>query len=431
MHILFLSHNFPPEVNALATRTYEHCVRWVADGHRVTVVACAPNYPRGVVFEGYRNAWRSEEMMQGIRVVRVGTLLAPNEGFFRRTIYFLSYMVRAALFGITLRDVDVVVSSSPQFFGGWAGVLCKWIRRWPFVLEIRDIWPESIVAVGAMKRSRLFQFLEWLEHRMYAAADHIVTVGDGYKRQLVERGVPESMISVVPNGVDTSGRWTLANPNSIRQQYNSTSKFVCAYIGTVGMAHGLEVIVEAATKLQQQGRSDVQFWIVGDGAERAKLQTEAQRRGLENVVFTGMVLKDRVGSFVAAADASLVHLRGTELFGTVIPSKIFEIMDAEVPIIMGVRGEARDIVVNNGAGVDMIPDDSDSLIQGIELIVANPSAYRQGRQFVTQNYNRDDLAGRMLAVLKRFGTTDVNPSVHTLNAGQANENDSRKSRKAA
>jgi len=202
MHILFLSHNFPPEVNALATRTYEHCRRWVASGHRVTVVTCAPNYPRGIVFEGYRNAWRSEEEMSGIRVVRVGTLVAPNEGFLRRTIYYVSYMLRAAFFGVTLRDVDVVVSSTPQFFGGWAGVLCRWMRRWPFVLEVRDIWPESILAVGAMKRTMVIRFLEWMEHRMYGAATHIVTVGEGYKRQLLERGVPESMITVVTNGVD-------------------------------------------------------------------------------------------------------------------------------------------------------------------------------------------------------------------------------------
>ena len=402
MHILFLSHNFPPEVNALATRTYEHCRRWVASGHRVTVVTCAPNYPRGIVFEGYRNSWRSEEVMDGIRVVRVGTLLAPNEGFVRRTIYYLSFMFRAAFFGITLRGVDVVVASSPQFFGGWAGVLCRWMRRWPFVLEIRDIWPESIIAVGAMKQSPVIRLLEWMEHRMYAAATHIVTVGEGYKQQLLERGVPESKITVVPNGVDLSHGPVQVNREEIRRQLASNGKFVCAYVGTVGMAHGLEVVIEAAEKLRSIGRDDIKFWIVGDGAERAALEDKARRSGLVNVVFTGLVSKDRVAEFIASADASLVHLRGTALFGTVIPSKIFEIMDARIPIIMGVRGEARDIVVNNNAGVEMTPDDPDSLIACLDKVSANPSAYGHGREFIAKFYNRDELANRMLEVMRRF-----------------------------
>lgn len=409
MHILFLSHNFPPEVNALATRTYEHCRRWVASGHRVTVVTCAPNYPRGIVFEGYRNAWRSEEEMDGIRVVRVGTLLAPNEGFLRRTIYYLSYMVRAALFGVTLRDVDLVVSSSPQFFGGFAGVLVRWIRRWPFVLEIRDIWPESIIAVGAMKQSRVIRFLEWLEHRMYRAADHIVTVGEGYKRQLLDRNVPESKITVVPNGVDLSRGPVQGNSEEVRRQLDSEGKFVCAYVGTVGMAHGLEVVIEAAEKLRSCGREDIKFWIVGDGAERAILEEKARRSGLANVVFTGLVSKDRVAEIIASADTSLVHLRGTSLFGTVIPSKIFEIMDARIPIIMGVRGDARDIVVNNNAGVEMTPDDPDSLIACLDQVVANPDAYRHGRDFIAKFYDRDDLANRMLDVLRRFGRNATSP----------------------
>ncbi|MDZ4689439.1 MAG: glycosyltransferase, partial [Planctomycetaceae bacterium] len=173
MHILFLTHYFPPEVNAPASRTFEHCARWVKAGHQVTVVTCAPNCPTGVVFDGYRNAWRSEEEQAGIRVIRVWSYLAANKGFFSRIVNFVSYMLTAVWCAIRLRKVDVVVATSPQFFCGWAGVLCHWLRRWPFVLEIRDIWPESIIAVGAMRRSWAMRFLEWLELRMYAAADYI------------------------------------------------------------------------------------------------------------------------------------------------------------------------------------------------------------------------------------------------------------------
>ncbi len=401
MHILFLSHYFPPEVNAPATRTYAHCRRWVAAGHQVTVVTCAPNCPRGVVFDGYRNAWRSEEDVDGIRVVRVWTWLSPNEGFFRRIANYVSYLLRAVLFAISLRGVDVVVATSPQFFCGWAGVLCKWLRRRPFVLEIRDLWPESIVAVGAMKRSPAIRVLEWLERRMYTAADHIVTVGGGYRQQLLSRNVPGERITVVPNGVDLSCSGAVQDAGEIRRQLDSQGKFVCAYVGTVGMAHGLEVVLEAAELLRAGRRDEVKFWIVGDGAEREHLEQEARARRLDNIVFTGLVPKSQVASIIASADACLVHLRGTGLFGTVIPSKIFEIMQANVPIIMGVRGEARDIVLNAGAGVAMSADDAGSLVNCLADVAANPGKYQRGREFVARCYNRDELALRMLEVLQR------------------------------
>jgi colanic acid biosynthesis glycosyl transferase WcaI len=243
MHILFLSHYFPPEVNAPATRTFEHARRWVERGHQVTVITCAPNCPTGVVFDGYRNSWRSEETVDGIRVIRVWSYLSANKGFLKRSLNFLSYMATAVWCALWLKHVDLVVATSPQFFCGWAGVWCHWLRGWPFVLEIRDLWPESIVTVGAMQRSRLMAVLEWLERRMYAAADHIVTVGNGYREQLLARNVPAEKISVIPNGVDVR-RFQPRRPSAeLRRRWNGNNKFVCGYIGTVGMAHGLEVVL--------------------------------------------------------------------------------------------------------------------------------------------------------------------------------------------
>lgn len=401
MHILFLSHYFPPEVNAPATRTYQHCRRWVEAGHRVTVVTCVPNCPRGVPFDGYRNVWRKVEEVDGIKVVRVWTLLSRNEGFARRIANYLSYLVTATWFAIFQRDVDVVVATSPQFFCGWAGVLCKWIRRWPFVLEIRDIWPESIVTVGAMKRSWKIRILEWLERRMYAAANHIVTVGDGYRIKLLERNVPSERITVVPNGVALSSHRPHHSAESLRRRFDAEGKFICSYVGTVGMAHGLEVVLDAAEKLRAMGRHSVKFWIVGDGAERERLAKMALDRKLENVTFVGLVAKQLVADILACSDACLVHLRGTELFGTVIPSKIFEIMEASVPIIMGVRGEACDIVLKANAGIPMTPDDADSLVACIDRLRESPAEFREGQAYVAEHYNRDDLAERMLRAIER------------------------------
>jgi glycosyltransferase involved in cell wall biosynthesis len=396
MHVLFLSHYFPPEVNAPATRTYEHCRRWVAAGHCVTVITCAPNCPTGVVAAGYKNSWLSREWVDGIRVLRVWTWLSPNKGFLGRTINYLSYMLCATLCALGVRKVDAIVATSPQFFCGWAGVLCRWILRRPLLLEIRDIWPESIVTVGAMKRSPVMRVLEFLERRMYKTARQIVTVGDGYRDQLIRRGVPEEKIAVVPNGVDVSQFKPEPPAPQVRSQWRGDGRFVCAYIGTVGMAHGLDVIVRAAHKLKEAGRDDIVFWIVGDGAERSRLENVCRAEGLDQVVFTGLVPKSKIAEVIASCDACLVHLRKTELFETVIPSKIFEIMAMNVPIVMGVNGQAQRIVLSGRAGLAMKPEDEESLLAGIEVIARDRAAYSQGRDYVARHFDRDVLALRLL-----------------------------------
>lgn len=400
MHILFLTHYFPPEVNAPASRTFEHGSRWVQAGHQVTVITCAPNCPTGAVFPGYCNAWRSEEVVAGMRVIRVWTYLSPNKGFAGRTLNFVSYLVTAVWCALWLRNINVVVATSPQFFCGWAGVLCHWLRRWPFVLEIRDIWPESIVAVGAMRRSRTMRLLEWLERRMYAAADHIVTVGDGYRDQLLDRGVPREKITIVPNGVDLERFQPQPVDQALRAKWGGVDRFVCAYVGTIGMAHGLDVVLKAAQTLKNANGLQVQFWIVGEGAERQRLEQQAREQRLDNVVFTGMVPKDQVDAVLASCDACLVHLRGTELFGTVIPSKVFEMLAMQVPIVMGVRGQACQIVLEAHGGVAMTPDDPHSLLDALAEIAAHREKYNCGRDYVGSNFDRSRLARRMLDALE-------------------------------
>jgi len=413
MHILFLTHYFPPEVNAPATRTHEHCRRWVQAGHRVTVITCAPNCPNGVVFDGYRNQWRSREIIDGIEVIRVWTYLAANQGFLRRIVNYLSYMVTATLGSLMVRKVDVVIATSPQFFCGWTGVLCRWLRRRPFVLEVRDIWPESILAVGAMRQSPIIRLLETCERRMYATADRIVTVGEGYKQKLIDRGVADEKISVIPNGV-TLDDYRPSPEHCSNRADKAPQPFVCTYVGTVGLAHGRDVVLQAAETAVQRGRGDLHFRIVGDGAQRRRLEQETDRLGLTNVEFTGLVPKSEVPRLIAESDACLVHLRGTELFSTVIPSKIFEMMAMNVPIIMGVRGQSRDIVLAAGAGVAMPPDDAGSLLECIDEIRRRPEAYRNGRAYVGRHFDREKLAAELLAVLEATARSDGCPDEDRL-----------------
>ncbi len=416
MRILFFSHYFPPEVNAPASRTYEHAVRWVRAGHDVTVITCVPNCPNGVVYEGYQNRFRRQiEMLDEVRVVRVWTYLAPNAGTVRRILNYLSYMLSAVWAALWMPRPDVLIATSPQFFCGWAGVLIHWFRGVPFVLEIRDIWPESIETVGAIRMRPLLRFLEWLERRMYLAADHIVAVGDGYKRKILEKVAISDRISVITNGVDLERFPLLPSDDALREKWRATGKFVCTYVGTIGMAHGLEVVLDAADGLRQRGRDDIVFWLVGDGAHRESLQSEAERRGLaERVVFTGRQKKEDVPRILASSDACLVHLRKTSLFETVIPSKIFEMMAMGKPIIMGVNGVAREITAQAGAAVEMEPESAEALCEAT-MRLADDAALRQrlsssARDYVAEHYNRDRLAADFLNLLHEMAVGPSRPS---------------------
>lgn len=410
MRILFFSHYYPPEVNAPAARTSEHCARWAAEGHDVTVVTCVPNCPDGVVFDGYRSRWRrQQEMIEGVRVVRIWTYLAPNAGTVRRIANYLSYMLSAVWSSLWLPRPDVVIATSPQFFCAWAGVWASRLKRCPLVLEIRDIWPESIQAVGAMRGGPLVRFIEWLERRMYRAADHIVTVGHGYRERIIEKAPVADRISVIMNGVDPRkfAMECVNRSDEFRRQWQLEGRFVCSYIGTIGMAHGLEVVLDAAAAFRDAGRSDVVFLMVGDGARRTELEAASRARGLaETVIFTGRQPRELMPTVLAASDACLVHLKAAELFGTVIPSKIFETMAMGRPIIMGVKGEARDIVLSAGAGLAMEPESADSLRQRIEQLMGDAGLRaamgQSARRTAIERFSRDRMARDFLDLLTRI-----------------------------
>lgn len=372
----------------------------------MTVITCIPNVPNGVPYEGYRNRiWPKVEMVDGIRVVRVWTFLAANAGNLKRIMNYVSYMfssVFAALFWV--KRPHVIVATSPQFFCGWAGVFASWLRWVPLVLEIRDIWPESIVTVGAMKKGIAVRILEYLERAMYRSARHIVAVGDGYRKNVESKAAVSDRISVVTNGVDA----TLFRPSEPSHEFigrwNLENKYVCSYVGTLGMAHGLDVTIRAAELLRKQGHDDVVFMLVGDGANRAKLEEEVAQNGLSDAFrFTGRLDKKLMPDVLASSSVMLVHLKKSELFETVIPSKIFEAMAMERPIIMGVKGESAEIVKKSKAGVFMEPENESDLVRQILDLKSDEGRYRElkknAREFVIENYSRDVLANRMLDVL--------------------------------
>jgi hypothetical protein len=405
MHILFLTDNFPPEVNAPASRTHEHCRQWVAAGEQVTVVTCAPNFPTGRVFDGYRNRLWQTETIDGIRVIRVWSYITANEGMAKRILDYLSYMLSATLASLFVRRVDIVVGTSPQFFtavAAWAVAACK---RVPFVFELRDLWPESIKAVGAMKASAVLQGLERLELFLYRRAALIVSVTESFKSKLVGRGIDARKIEVVTNGVDIARFSPRAKDAALEDELAWQGCFVAGYIGTHGMAHGLDTLLSAMQRLQDhnEGR-DVRLLMLGDGARKSALQDEAQRLGLSGVRFVGTVPKDQVARYWSLLDVSVIHLRRTELFTTVIPSKLFECMGMGLPVLHGVAGESAAIVEREGVGIVFEPENVDQLVEGLLRLKGDAALRARLREAAlagAQRYDRGVLAKRMLACLKR------------------------------
>ncbi len=293
MHILFLSDNFPPEVNAPASRTHEHCRQWVQAGERVTVITCAPNFPKGEVFGGYRNRLWQQETVDGIRVIRVWSYITANEGFLRRVLDYMSYMLMAFIASLFVRRVDVVVGTSPQFFTAVAGWAVGAVKRVPFVFELRDLWPESIKAVGAMKDSAVLRALERLELFLYRRAARIVSVTHSFRDTLMRRGIDGAKIDVVTNGVDIGRFSPRERDAALEAELGFGGCFVAGYIGTHGLAHALETLLEAMQILQADpSGADIRLLMLGDGARKEALQAEAARRGLANVRFVDSVPKE-------------------------------------------------------------------------------------------------------------------------------------------
>jgi len=402
MKILFLSHYFPPEVNAPATRTYEHCRRWVEQGHEVTVVSCVPHHPMGRAYPGYKNKLVHVEYIDGIKAIKVLTYITANEGFIKRTFNYVFYMFMALCIAPFLSKADVVISTSPQFFNGLAGYFVSRIKRAPWLLEIRDLWPESITAVGAIKNERLIAVLEWIERFVYRKADHIVPVTYAFKEHIVRCGASGNAITVLRNGVDLNQFSEQKKDTKLEHTWGLHNKFVAAYVGTHGMAHGLDTILEAAQILSH--REDIVFLMVGDGAERERLFEEKNRRGLKNVVMQAQQPKSVMPTIWAMTDVSLVLLKRLDLFKTVIPSKIFESMAMKRPIILGVEGEVQKIIEESQAGVCIAPESADQLASAVQMLADNTDQYAAlsaaGRPYVESNFNRQVIADQYLSVLE-------------------------------
>jgi glycosyltransferase involved in cell wall biosynthesis len=402
MNITYVCHYFAPEPAAPAARVHEFARAWVASGHCVDVLTTFPNHPLGRVPAEYRAKPWATETLDGIRVLRCWLYAVPNRGVGRRGLDHLSFMVTSLLFGLPrIRRTNVVIASSPTLFSALSAWLIARVKRVPFVLEVRDLWPEAIVELDLIRRdSPTVQVLQRLAHFLYAEAARVVVVTEAFAERLARQGVPRGKLVVIPNGADTHFfAPTATDTGTTRQLLGLDGQYVVVYVGSHGVSHGLDVVLDAAAI-----QPDVTFLMVGDGADRDRLVAERNRRHLANVVMRSSVPKHEVPGLYAAADACLVPLRDIPLFETFVPSKLFEVLAAGRPVIGAVRGEARDILTRSEGALVVDPERGDQLATAVDRLRHNPVFANQlaerGRAFACEHYDRDRLASRYLDLLR-------------------------------
>ena len=369
MKILFLTENFPPETNAAATRVYERACYWAAWGHDVTVITCAPNFPHGKIFPGYRNSWRQTEKMSDIKVVRVKTYIAANQGVLRRTLDFVSFGVMGYFAGLKNPKPDIVAATSPQFFAAVAGWMIGASRRVPFVFELGDLWPASISAVGAMKKGWALGLVEKFELFLYRRAARVAALTRAFKDNLISRNIDGEKIDIVLNGVDLPRYSPRDRDKELASEWNLADM------------------------------------LAGAGAERERLVEEAARRKLENVVFLPPQPKENMPSVWSLCDVALVHLRNSPAFAEVIPSKIFEAMAMGLPILLTLpEGEAKSILDGHRAGLWTPPENPEALAAAIKKLAEEPELRKTlaaASLAAAPNHSRTKQAEEMIAVFEK------------------------------
>lgn len=402
MRIVYVSQYYPPEMGAPAARVSAFARRWAATGHDVTVVTTFPNHPTGIIPPAYRGHLRLIEDDHGVRVVRTFLYAAANKGVVKRGLCYASFALSSILQGYgPAGSPDVVIATSPQFLVTLSGFALSRLKGVPLVTEIRDLWPDSIVAVGASAAtSPLVRGLRVLERFVYGHSDLVISVTRSFVPLLRERGARR--VIFISNGADPAAFTTTVDRDDIRARYGLENRFVASFVGTLGMAHGLDAVLDAAEILRD--RPDVVFWLVGEGARRTALEADARRRGLHNVRFEGQVPREDIPNVLAASDAALVLLRRDPLFATVLPSKMFEAMAAACPVILGVPGESRALLDESGGGIGIEPGSGDALARGVLELAADPERRRRmgalGRAYVTARLSHDALARDYAAALQ-------------------------------
>ena len=411
LRITFLSHYFPPEVGAPQTRMFELARQLVAAGDSVTVVTAFPNYPTGVVHDGYRGRFAMEEHMDGVRVLRRWVFATANTGFFKRILNHLSFVVTSLTALRALGPTDVIFVQSPPLFIGLAALAFSRIKRAPFVFNVSDIWPQSAIELGMLRNGLAIRLAEALERHLYRRASAITVPTPGMLQRLVERGVPRDKVVLLTNGVDTHIYQPRPPDAELAEELGLNGHKMFLYAGTHGLSQGLDVILEAAKRTTD---GDIVYVLAGEGADKEALVEKAKAEGIDNVRFLPNQPQSAMPRLLNLAYAAIVPLKPLDLFKDALPSKMFESMAVGQPIVGSMWGEAARLIESAGCGIVTEPGDAVALEAAVEKLAADPDRAaamgRRGRDYVVEHFDREKIAMRLRALLQDSARPEQRPA---------------------
>lgn len=395
MKILYITQYFLPEICAPSNRAYANVKYFSEKGHKVVILTEMPNHPKGVIFKGYKGKIFNRERIENFDVLRVWVYANPNKNFITRLLFYMSFMFLGLLYALlNWKNFDVVYISSPPLFVGIVGISLKSVfPKTKFIFEVRDLWPTVAIALGELKNKTFIKFSRKLEYTCYLLSDKIISVTNFFKQEIINKGVHSKKVLVVKNGTDIKNEIQV-NTQEVKSKLGLKFDFVVLYAGNLGLAQGLETVLCSAKKLKNE--NDIKFFLIGEGPEKKKLKGIAKTLNLNNIKFIDEVSMDEISEYLSIAKCGIVPLKKSKVFSGTVPSKLYDYMACELPILLGVDGEAKSILEKSGGGLSFEPENSDDLAEKILYLKNNPKQLKNmalnGRKFVEENCNREKQA---------------------------------------
>jgi glycosyltransferase involved in cell wall biosynthesis len=401
MRILLIHQAFVSPEEAGGTRHYELGQHVVECGHQFTIVTSDLNYLTGKTHH-QKQALVMEEQIAGIRILRAYTYASLHHSFVWRVISFLSFMLTSVWAGLRAGPVDLVMGTTPPIFQALSAWIIAALRRRPFLLEIRDLWPSFAIDMGILRNPLLIILARWLERFLYARATHLLVNSPAYREYLIQQGVSADKIALIPNGVTTSMFDPAARGEKIREQWQINGDFVVTYAGALGVANDIPNILRAAERLRKQAH--IRFLLVGDGKERKSLEAITEQMQLSNVIFTGSIAKTRIPEVLAASDACMATLQNIPMFTTTYPNKVFDYMAAGRPTILGIDGVIRQVIEAAQAGIFVSPGDDQALAKAVLNLANDPQRAKEmglsARAYVEKHFERTQQSQEFVKLLE-------------------------------
>ena len=401
MKILLLNQAFVSLDEPGHTRHFEMAQFLRARGHELVIVASDLNYQTGQRTVQRRGLF-AEQVIDGVRVLRAYIFPALHRSYFWRVISFFSFMLSSIWTALIVKDADIIMGTTPPIFQAVSAWVVALIRRKPFLLEVRDLWPEFGVSMGVLKNPIVIALARWLENFLYARATHILVNSPAYKEYMLGRGVPENKITYIPYGTDVNMFNPDVDGSSIRAKLGLENKFIALYAGALGQANDIDTILRAAQRLKPHDK--IRFVMFGDGKERARLESESRRMDLSNVIFAGVCPKKEMPLVIASSDVCLAILQDIPMFRTTYPNKVFDYMAAARATVLVIDGVVRDVIEASDGGVFIQPGDDEGLANAILDLANAPQRVKQmglnAREYLLKNLDRRDKLNEALGLLE-------------------------------